>query len=266
MSVLAYTRTARLSARTLALLLFGAVFGLPLAMLALAALAGQWNGILPGPLTLRHLAGLAAGAQGEALWHSVATGLLAATAAVLLGTAGALAARRLGRGAKRALDALFFLPIALPSAAIGLALLVAFSRRPVLLNGTVALVVIAHVVLVTAYAYANAEAGLAAIPQGLEEMADSLGATPGLVLRSVTLPLLAPHLLAAFALGFALSMGEIGATIMLYPPQWVTAPVRIFALTDRGQVFAGAALGVALLAATFCVLVLLDRRRHRSTV
>ena len=261
-SVLAFTRTARITVRGAVLLLFGAIFGLPLAMLALAALAGQWNGILPAPLTLRHLAGLVDGAQGEALWHSVATGLFASSVAVLLGTAGALAARRLGPRTRRLLDGLFFLPIALPSAAIGLALLVAFSRRPVLLNGTVALVVIAHVVLVTAYAYANAEAGLAAIPPALEEMADSLGAGPGLVLRSVTLPLLAPHLLAAFALGFALSMGEIGATIMLYPPQWVTAPVRIFALTDRGQVFAGAALGSAVLACTFCVLLLLDRRRH----
>lgn len=264
MSVLAYTRTAKLSARGAALLIFGLIFGLPLAMLALAALAGQWNGILPAALTLRHLAGLAGGAQGEALWHSVATGLLASAIAVLLGTAGALAARRLTSGWKRLLDGLFFLPIALPSAAIGLALLVAFSRKPVLLNGTVALVVIAHVVLVTAYAYATAEAGLAAMPPGLEEMADSLGARPGLVQRSVTLPLLAPHLLAAFALGFALSMGEIGATIMLYPPQWVTAPVRIFALTDRGDVFAGAALGIALLACTFLVLVLLDRRRRAA--
>jgi ABC-type Fe3+ transport system permease subunit len=47
-------------------------------------------------------------------------------------------------------------------------------------------------------------------------------------------------LLAAFS--FALSMGELGATMMVYPPGWLTIPVGIFALTDRGDVFDGAAL------------------------
>jgi 2-aminoethylphosphonate transport system permease protein len=91
-------------------------------------------------------------------------------------------------------------------------------------------------------------------------MAGSLGATPSRVLARVTLPLLLPQLRAAAALGFALSMGELGATIMIYPPGWVTAPVEIFSLTDRGSLFAGAALSVWLLAITFGALWLLDRR------
>lgn len=259
MSVLAYAPTTRRAACGAAVFLFILIFGLPLAMLLLAALAGQWNGTLPSTFTFRHLLALATAGQGAALWHSVATGILASLIALLLGAAGALAERQLSGYARRALDALYFLPIALPSASIGLALLIAFSRGPLLLNGTVALVIIAHVVLITAYAYANTRAGIEGIPAGLEEMADSLGARPALVLRSVTLPLLAPHLLAALALGFALSMGELGATIMLYPPQWVTAPVQVFALTDRGDIFAGAALGTGLLACTFLVLLLLNR-------
>ena len=58
----------------------------------------------------------------------------------------------------------------------------------------------------------------------------------------MTLPLIAPYLIAAFSLSFALSMGELGATVMVYPPGWVTLPVGIFALTDRGEIFGGAAL------------------------
>jgi 2-aminoethylphosphonate transport system permease protein len=41
----------------------------------------------------------------------------------------------------------------------------------------------------------------------------------------VTLPLIAPYLIAAFGLSFALSMGELGATVMVYPPGWITLPV-----------------------------------------
>jgi 2-aminoethylphosphonate transport system permease protein len=71
----------------------------------------------------------------------------------------------------------------------------------------------------------------------------------------VLLPLMRPYLLAAFSLSFALSMGELGATVMVYPPGWVTLPVGIFALTDRGDVFQGAALTMILCATTLAVLV-----------
>jgi 2-aminoethylphosphonate transport system permease protein len=260
---LVYTEASRRGLALLALLLATLVFGLPLLMLVLASVAGQWNGVLPSQFTLEHLQSAAVGGQSVALWHSLATGLSATSISVVLGAWGALAARGAARWVQHVTDSAYLLPIALPSVSIGLALLIAFSRPPLLLNGSVELVVLTHVVLVTAYAYANAKAGLERIPPGLEDMADSLGAAPRMVMLHVTLPLLIPHLLAAAALGFALSMGELGATIMLYPPQWVTAPVDVFTLTDRGSVFSGAAASVLLLACTFAVLLLLNRVSRR---
>jgi 2-aminoethylphosphonate transport system permease protein len=96
-------------------------------------------------------------------------------------------------------------------------------------------------------------------------VADSLGARPFYRLRRVTLPLVAPYLIAAFSLSFALSMGELGATAMVYPPGWVTMPVGIFALTDRGDVFQGAALTILLAASTLVVLVGLSRISTRAS-
>jgi len=52
-----------------------------------------------------------------------------------------------------------------------------------------------------------------------------------------------------------MSMGELGATVMVYPPGWVTIPVGIFSLTDRGDVFQGAALTMLLVAATLAMLI-----------
>ncbi|MGH7057270.1 MAG: hypothetical protein ACREFZ_05215, partial [Acetobacteraceae bacterium] len=60
-------------------------------------------------------------------------------------------------------------------------------------------------------------------------------------------------------LSFALSMGELGATVMIYPPGWVTLPVGIFGITDRGAVFDGSALTVLLAAAALVVLIALSR-------
>jgi 2-aminoethylphosphonate transport system permease protein len=184
----------------------------------------------------------------------VLTGLMASGVALVLGTTAALALRDLTGLTKRALDVFFFMPSAVPSVSIGLGLLVAFSRPPLLLNGTVVIVVLAHLTLVSAFTYGNISAGLARLPPDYEQMAESLGARPLYRLRRVTLPLLTPYLLAAFSLSFALSMGELGATMMVYPPGWVTMPVGIFALTDRGDVFEGAALTMILVAVTLGLL------------
>jgi len=58
---------------------------------------------------------------------------------------------------------------------------------------------------------------------------------------------------------FALSMGELGATVMVYPPGWVTLPVDIFSLTDRGEIFTGAALTMVLVVVTLGLLLALER-------
>ena len=160
---------------------------------------------------------------------------------------------------ERTLGVLFFIPSAVPSVSVGLGLLVAFSQRPLLLNGTTAIVFIAHFVLISAFSFGNVSAGLARLSPDFEEVASSLGARPTYRLLHVTLPLIAPYLIAAFGLSFALSMGELGATVMVYPPGWVTLPVAIFGLTDRGDIFSGAALTMILVAATLALLVGLER-------
>ncbi len=78
------------------------------------------------------------------------------------------------------LDVVFFIPSAVPSVSVGLGLLVAFSQPPVLLNGTMAIVVIAHLTLVSAFTYGNVSAGLARLGPEFEQMAESLGARPGI--------------------------------------------------------------------------------------
>jgi 2-aminoethylphosphonate transport system permease protein len=208
---------------------------------------------------LRHYLDAVHGDSREQLRTSLVTGFIASAAALALGSWAALALREMRPLPRRVLDLLFFVPSAVPSVSVGLGLLVAFSRPPVLLNGTTAIVVIAHFVLISAVTYGNVSAGLARLAPEYEEVAASLGARPAYRLCRVILPLITPYLLAAFSLSFALSMGELGATVMVYPPGWVTLPVGIFALTDRGEVFAGAALTMLIALATLVVLVGLSR-------
>lgn len=240
-------------------LIVAVIYGLPAATIALASFAGQWNGVLPSALTLTHYASAMQGDSGAQLRVSIITGFIAGLAALASGSWAALALRRMTGAPRRVLDLVFFIPSAVPSVSVGLGLLVAFSQKPFLLNGTVAIVIIAHFVLISAFTYGNVSAGLARLAPELEQVAESLGAHPFYRLRRITLPLVAPYLLAAFSLSFAMSMGELGATVMVYPPGWVTLPVGIFGLSDRGAVFDAAALTVLLAIATLIVLGVLSR-------
>lgn len=157
------------------------------------------------------------------------------------------------------------LPVAVPSVVVGTAVLVAFSKPPMLLNGTRWIVILAHTILVTAFAYASVSAAIVRLDPMYEQAAASLGARPSYVLWRIKLPLLLPALTAAAGLCFALSMGELSATMMLYPPDWTPLPVQIFAATDRGSLFTGAAVAVVLMGTTLLVLLGVSRVRTRAS-
>ena len=71
------------------------------------------------------------------------------------------------------------------------------------------------------------------------------------------------RMMSALALSLSLSMGELGATVMIYPPGWTTLPVTIFSLTDRGNIADGAALTIVLVAITLLLMMKLERIAKR---
>lgn len=263
--MLVHSKGGRWAAWGLFGVLFLPLFALPLLVVVAASFATHWSGAFPSGPTTGNYAAAVRGESLQALTTSLVTALAASLLALTVGTWAALAAASLGRRGKRCLDALFVLPVAVPSVVVGLAVLVAFSRPPVLLNGTSSIVVLAHTVLVTAFAYQSVSAAIVRLDPAYEQAAASLGARPGYVLWRVRLPLLLPSLTAAAGLCFALSMGELSATMMLYPPDWMPLPVRIFTATDRGSLFAGSAVAVVLMAATLLVLLAVSRVRTRAS-
>ncbi|WP_030926530.1 ABC transporter permease [Streptomyces sp. NRRL S-646] len=263
--MLVHSRKAKWAVWGVFLLLFVPLFALPLLVVLGASFATHWSSVLPsGPTTANYRATT----RGEAL-QALTTSLLTATAASLLalavGTWAALAGAALKKRYRRFMDALFVLPVAVPSVVVGLSILVAFSKPPMVLNGTRWIVILAHTVLVTAFAHQSVSAAITRLDPAYEQAAASLGAGPAHVLWRVRLPLLLPSLTAAAGLCFALSMGELSATMMLYPPDWTPLPVLIYAATDRGALFTGSAVAVVLMAATLLVLFAVSRVRTRAS-
>ncbi|MER5882788.1 ABC transporter permease subunit [Streptomyces sp. NPDC001941] len=263
--MLVHSRRGRWGAWALFLVLFAPLFALPLLVIVTASFSTHWSGAFPSGPTTEHYAAAVRGESLRALTTSLVTAVTASALALLIGTWAALSAAALRKRGRRVMDALFVLPVAVPSVVVGLAVLVAFSQPPVLLNGTRWIVVLAHTVLVTAFAYQSVSAAVVRLDPVYEQAAASLGARPWYVLWRVRLPLLLPSLNAAAGLCFALSMGELSATMMLYPPDWTPLPVLIFTATDRGSLFTGSALAVVLMAATLVVLLAVSRVRTRAT-
>ncbi|MFJ4631456.1 ABC transporter permease [Streptomyces sp. NPDC088847] len=263
--MLVHSRKAKWAVWLVFAALFLPLFALPLLVVLGASFATNWSGVLPSGFTASHYSAATRGESLQALTTSLVTALTASLLALSIGTWAALAAAGLKKRQRRVMDALFVLPVAVPSVVVGLAVLVAFSQPPLLLNGTRWIVILAHAVLVTAFAYQSVSAAIVRLDPAYEQAAASLGARPLYVLWRIRLPLLLPSLTAAAGLCFALSMGELSATMMLYPPDWTTLPVLIYSATDRGALFAGSALAVVLMTATLLVLLVVSRVRTRAS-
>ncbi|MCX5200977.1 ABC transporter permease subunit [Streptomyces sp. NBC_00237] len=263
--MLVHSRTGKWATWVVFFLLFLPLFALPLLVIVAASFSTHWSGAFPSRPTVENYGAAVRGESLQALTTSLVTALAASVLALTFGSWAALAAAALKKGGKRVLDALFMLPVAVPSVVVGLAVLVAFSQPPFLLNGTRWIVILAHTILVTAFAYQSVSAAIVRLDPMYEQAAASLGARPSYVLWRVKLPLLLPSLNAAAGLCFALSMGELSATMMLYPPDWMPLPVQIFTATDRGSLFAGSAVAVVLMGTTLLVLLAVSRIRTKAS-
>lgn len=260
--MLIWSPKGRAAAGVVASVLFIVFFFLPLAVILMSSLSQQWNGILPSGFTLNHFVNALHGAAWDALLASLTIGFCASLFALLCGVWAALALRQYG--VKRRMVKYGVLSAECDSVSVrGPGHSGCFQPGVIAMNGTLWIVLTAHFVLISAFTFSNVSTGLARISADIENVASSLGASPWYRLRHVTLPLLMPWMVSALALSLSLSMGELGATMMIYPPGWTTLPVAIFSLTDRGNIADGAALTIVLVAITLLLMMKLERIAKR---
>ncbi len=210
----------------------------------------------------------------EALWLSVRCAATATALSVLLGVP---LAWLLARGAvpgRRLLRALVTVPLVLPPVVGGVALLLAFGRHGLLGSVLVATgttpaftttgVVVAETFVAMPFLVLSVEGALRALPREPEEVAATLGAGPMRVFRTVTLPAVAPAVVAGSVLAAARALGEFGATTTFagsLPGRTQTVPLAVYALLQDDPAAAYALS--ALLLAVSVSLVLLLRGRWR---
>lgn len=238
-----------------ALLTFGLIFlWAPILLMAAYAFSAsrvpfQWGGF-----SLRWFQALAANERLlEAAWLSLRIGAASATLAMLLGLALGWVLARHGRFAGRPLfGVLAGAPLVLPEVVMGLALLLLFVGLQGLTGwpaqrGAVT-VWLAHASLGMAYVAVLVQARLAGLDPSLEEAASDLGASPAVVFRTITLPLIAPSLAAGWLLAFTLSLDDVVLASFVSGPGATTLPVYLFSQLRLGMTPEANALAVVMLA------------------
>ncbi|MER0243694.1 ABC transporter permease [Streptomyces sp. HSW2009] len=216
---------------------------------------------------------LSSGPVREALWLSLTVSFWSLGISVLLGVPLAWVLARGAFAGKTLVRSLVLLPMVLPPTVGGVALLLGFGRRGLLggvledwfgvtLPFSTAGAVVAATFVAMPFLVISLEGTLTALDRRYEDTAASLGAGPWRVFRTVTLPLVAPGLLAGAALTWARALGEFGATITFagnLPGVTQTLPLQVYLLLQADPE-AATSVSLLLLAIAMAVLIALRGR------
>ena len=200
----------------------------------------------------------AAAAAGNSLLAAAVAAVVAAAAALPVAL---LAARHPGR-ASTVVERLSFAGHALPGIVVALALVFLGTRGWPALYQTLAMLVLAYVVLFLPQAIGATRAALLQIDPHVEEAARSLGRSPRAVLRTITAPLARSGVLAGALLVFLTAVKELPATLLLAPIGFETLATEIWRTSSSSFFERGAVPSLLLLAVSAVPLALLTIRRH----
>ncbi len=199
----------------------------------------------------------------EAVVTSLQLALVSTIAATVLGTLLAIAIVRHRFRGRGATNILIFLPMSTPEIVLGASLLTLYLNLRII-TGFVT-IFIAHVLFIVSYVVVTVKARLVDFDVHLEEAAADLGANEWTTFRKITLPLLAPAILSAALLGFALSIDDFVITYFVSGPT-TTFPLFVWgaarvAVPPQVNVIASAIFLVAVLVMIGNVLWGLRSRR-----
>jgi spermidine/putrescine transport system permease protein len=201
----------------------------------------------------------------DAIVLSLEVAAISSILATALGTLIALALARYGFRGRGATNLLIFLPMSTPEIVLGASLLALFLNLQFATGFTT--IVIAHIMFNISYVVVTVKARLAGFDRHLEEAAMDLGANEWTTFRKVTLPLIAPGILAGFLLAFALSVDDFVITYFNSGSE-VTFPLFVWGAARVGappQVnVIGTAIFVLALAAMAANIIIQSRRAKQS--
>lgn len=204
---------------------------------------------------------------GRLLWFTTWQAALSTVLTFAVGLPAAWVVARVSVPGRRLLRSLLVVPFVLPTLVVGGAVQATFEVFGLDLNGTVAAILIAHVVFNTAVVVRIVGAYWSLLDPRAEEVARVLGASPIHVARHVTLPRLAPGLWAAAGVVFLFCFTSFGVILTVGGPTNPTIETEIWRhATQRTDFTAAAALAVVQLVAVMSMVAVSNALERRNGV
>jgi spermidine/putrescine transport system permease protein len=190
----------------------------------------------------------------RAAGNSLIIATISAIVATVLGT---LAGMAMYQFRLRVLPGLVMAPIAMPDILMGVSLLLFF----IIINMSLGLVsiILAHITFCIGFVALSVQARLSGIDQSLTEAARDLGATPWVSFRRITLPLLAPGILAGALMAFTLSIDDFVITFFVAGVGSSTLPLQIYSMVKIAVTPEVNAISTLLMLVTLVLIMLVSK-------
>lgn len=158
-----------------------------------------------------------------------------------------------------AVDVISMIPYVIPGTVIGIAMISAFNRGPLVLTGSMLIMVVALVVRRLPYTIRSSVAILQQIPLYVEEAALSLGSSKPKAFFTVTLPMMSSGVLSGAILSWVTLISELSTAILLYTGKTQTLTVAIYTQIVRGNYGIASAMATVLTVMTLLSLVIFNK-------
>ncbi len=151
----------------------------------------------------------------------------------------------------KTLETISLLNYTLPGTVVGIAYIIAFNDKPIVLTGTVYILIAAYVFRYSSAGIRNVIASLTQIDPSIEEASTSLGASSAYTCWKITVPLVLPAVMAGMKYLFIHSMTAISATIFLVSVHWSLITTRILECMTELQFAQACAFSIVLIIIVF---------------
>ena len=157
------------------------------------------------------------------------------------------------------IDTLIMFPYVIPGSVLGIGLIVAFNRKPVVLVGTASIMIISYVVRKLPYTVRSGSAFLYQMDPFVEEASINLGVSPMKTFFTVTARMMLPGIMSGAVLSWITCINELSSSIMLYSGKTSTIAVAIYQEVVRMSDGTAAALATILTVTTIISLLIVFR-------
>ncbi len=157
------------------------------------------------------------------------------------------------------MDLLVMFPYVIPGSVLGICLIVAFNRKPLILTGTAAIMIISYIVRKLPYTVRSGSAFLYQTDPSIEEASINLGVSPMKTFFTVMARLMLPGILSGAILSWITCINELSSSIMLYGGKTSTIAVAIYQEVMRMSDGTAAALASVLTVSTVLSLLIFLR-------